>query len=704
MKLMNEKYASEIEEFEKNFSRFKNKRIVLYGIGRLTATLVNADTAFDFVGLMDKDPGNIGKNLFGLPIIDIKKAEEIADAIIINTQETYWNVIFNRISATSIPVYYKNGQKAQKQKEDYLENPYSDLNIKNLYQEISKSQVVSFDFFDTLFVRTVCNPADVFKILENYIQDEWNIERAYTETRNEIISELGEYYSLDEVYKKMECETELSHEVIQNIKRKEMELEKKILFPRTQILNILKNILKKDLKKDVYIISDMYLPKEFYVNILSEYGIEIKKDHILISNEIHKSKLDGSLWEYYASDIVKEEASLHIGDNLKSDILLPNQYGIHTYHTPSVWDLMLNSSLKEVASHICTEYSSFVMGCVLKKIFNNPYNARENGKIHIDSNVDMGYLVYGPIVLTFLLWLDRQKKENHTQRLLFLARDGYFLKEDYDYLCEILDKQADTEYLGISRQLVMSASITNVKDLMEYLSMPYTGTIQELLEDRLGLKQVEEIPNGAIDDYLKQYNTEIKEHLSNVRNNYLHYLRQFQLDENCAIVDIGFYGNNQRYLIKMLDMNLKGYYFAANLSDKNENANIQEMIPCFQDENDLTADKCMIIQNALYIESVFTAPYGMIKEIDEKGEFICAPSRSNQIFFNDKEEINRGIKKFIYDYINIFGADSISLDTGFIDWYFGYCMKGALTFSDKIKRSYFGDNAMMNRNESKIFY
>ncbi len=42
-------------------------------------------------------------------------------------------------------------------------------------------------------------------------------------------------------------------------------------------------------------------------------------------------------------------------------------------------------------------------------------------------------------------------------------------------------------YIEISRQLIMTASIESKEDLMEYISMPYTGNISEMFEDRLGI-------------------------------------------------------------------------------------------------------------------------------------------------------------------------------------------------------------------------
>ena len=104
---MNNKYQIELDEFNENFKEFKQSKIVLYGIGRYTATLVEGLQDFNFIGLMDKDPANIGKIMFGLPVISKEEAEQKADLVVINTSETYWNVIYNRIEDIQIPVYYK---------------------------------------------------------------------------------------------------------------------------------------------------------------------------------------------------------------------------------------------------------------------------------------------------------------------------------------------------------------------------------------------------------------------------------------------------------------------------------------------------------------------------------------------------------------------------------------------------------------------
>lgn len=78
--------------------------------------------------------------------------------------------------------------------------------------------------------------------------------------------------------------------------------------------------------------------------------------------------------------------------------------------------------------------------------------------------------------------------------------------------------------------------------------------------------------------------------------------------------------------------------------------------------------------------------------------------KQNQMYFQDKVEINEGIKDFIGDFIQLFADYDIPLNTEFIDWYYGVCIGGALEISENVKRSFYNDNAMMNRIESMLFY
>lgn len=704
---MNNKYQIEIDEFAERFAQYQEKKMILYGIGRYTATLLEGLKTFQFIGLMDKDPANIGKIIFGLPVMDKETAEKNADMVVINTSETYWDVIYDRIQDIKIPVFYKNGQKAERKSQKKYKNPFKDLSYESLSLKMKSVEIISFDFFDTLFMRSVCNPRDIFRILEIWIEAQGISEekRAFDliQQRERAKEKVRENYSLDELYRQIQKMSGADSDWLENIKNKELELEKEMLVPRNEMLSLLRRM--QEMGKDIYIISDMYLPEAFYRDVFKRYEISIPTGHILLSNVLDRRKADGTLWKYYAEYIVKGRAALHIGDHQKADIEEPLKYGVKTYLAPSAWDMLQASSMREAAACICSDYDTAVMGCLLKKLFHNPYELTDtDGIIRIQNNYDMGYCVFGPVILTFLLWLLQKSDEDKISKLIFMARDGYFLKEDFAYLCELSGKRLECCYLGISRQLAMTAAITSRKELMDYVYMPYSNSIAELFEDRLGIRGVEEIQGKTLEEYVEDYRQEIEQYVCNIRENYLSYIKGVNLDDTCAVVDLGYYGNNQRYLNKLSQKKLSGYYFNVNLSEQNGNTKCQSMAGCFQKEEDFTGEDSQVLKKMIFLESFLTAPYGMVKAVDKEGNFICAEKKKNQEHFQDKIEMNQGVKQFICDYWKCFGEFSISPDCEFIDWYYGYCFSGGIEFAEDVKKSFYNDNAMMNRIESMLFY
>lgn len=694
---MNEKYQMEIDNFIQRFKLYQNERIILYGIGRYTMTLLEGLKGFNIVGLMDKDSSNIGKVIQNIPIVDNMKAEEIADMVIINTAETYWDIIYNRIKDIKLPIYYLNGKKAVLDNGEKKTNLLKGVSYLELMMEIEGVDVISFDFFDTLFMRSVCSSQDIFRLMEIQMQI------PFLQMRNRAKKDIKENYSLNELYARIEILENIPQLETNQIKNFEIELEKKLLIPRRPIISLLRDLLGKN--KKIYVISDMYLPKEFYVDVLKNQGVIISEEALLLSNELDANKLDGTLWEYYAKNIVEGRSSIHIGDNIRADIQEPKKYDIKTYLIPNVWEILLNSSLRNMAPRICSIYESAVMGCVLDRLFENPFVLEEtNGTAYIRNNHDMGYCVFGPVIITFMLWLLDKIEEDGIEKLVFMARDGYFLKEDFEYICELLGKKTECCYIGISRQLAMIASIETKQDLMEYAKMPYSGTVIELIEDRFGICCNNISQHEQLEACIDICFPEIMRKITEIKQNYLKYLRQFELYNQCAVVDIGYYGNNQRYLNKLLNIHMMGYYFNANLSTENINVKIQHMRACFQNDYDSVGEYSNILKKQLYLESFLTAPYGMVKAVDENGSLVCTSDRKNQEYFKDKAAINEGVKQFIADYVNRFGMFGIRPNIEFIDQFYGCCFGKGMRFADEVKRSFYNDNAMMNRIESNLFY
>ena len=61
---------------------------------------------------------------------------------------------------------------------------------------------------------------------------------------------------------------------------------------------------------------------------------------------------------------------------------------------------------------------------------------------------------------------------------------------------------------------------------------------------------------------------------------------------------------------------------------------------CFQYGKDYIAEKSLVKKKNMHIETFLTAPYGMVRYIDENGNVICEPDKKSQKNFEIKQSVN----------------------------------------------------------------
>ena len=706
------KYESEIELFKKSFSKYKDKRIILYGLGRHTSTLLNEVKDYNFVGLLDRDKENIGKLYFGLPVISIEEAENRADLIIINTPEAYWQTIYRRIEWVPIPVYFRDGSFAYKITHEEEDLEYWDANYSDLKKKCLDFEVVSFDIFDTLLMRKVLLPVNVYQLI-GIISN----EPGYLELRRKISGELGDIYTIFELYDAIQQETGWTNERINELLELEYKLEKNVTIPRKQMVKLLNEL--HQVGKEIYVISDMYFPHSFILDLLEQCGMTISKSRVLISSELKKSKSNGELWEFYANDIVKGRKAIHIGDNTEADIINPKKYNIHTYKIMSAYDMCLHSSIKKLCFKSESVYDDLVMGLVCSKVFNDPFSiCATRGIIKFDDFEILGYCWFGSVILTFLLWLLEETQKESVEQIIFFLRDGYFLQKDYQYIKEKLNETNIplSISLPISRRLISIASIVDEEGFREAACFPYVGTWEAYMKDRFDILIEEgdvhknEIINSSEDfdkikKWIVRYRKQLIEEINNEKESYRKYISALNIKENAIVVDTGFLGNTQRMFNIFLNKQMLGYYFTAELSTRNNNFFNNNMKACFQDVKDVHAENCFIHKQEMVLESFLTAPYGMIRRIDNVGKWITDEKKQCQKTFAEREKINLGVQEFINDFISIapkwLGRGVI--DACFVDQLFGLWIEGGSILAENIKDIFYWDNGIVHKREMKIF-
>ena len=81
--------------------------------------------------------------------------------------------------------------------------------------------------------------------------------------------------------------------------------------------------------KRVVIASDMYLDRSIIENILTNNGFNLEGVNVYVSSEYGLTKRSGNLFKKVLEiEGVKSNEVLHIGDNLRSDVIRPRLIGM----------------------------------------------------------------------------------------------------------------------------------------------------------------------------------------------------------------------------------------------------------------------------------------------------------------------------------------------------------------------------------------
>lgn len=706
-----------LQMFVDTFQSCKDKKIVLYGIGAFSATVIERLPDFNIIGLMDRDPENIGKVLYGVPILSKDQAEKEADLIIINTEAAYWQTIYKRICDIKTDVYYRDGQKAYLDKEaDYDSSlKYWKYSKQDLIRRIEQKKVISFDIFDTLITRKIYLPADTFQLVELHLHYDWHLKINFTEIRTKALHTTGIHDpNYDEIYQQFHQLSGLDEQTVEKIKELEFEIEKQLIIPRDDMVEIFN--YAKQRKKQIILISDMYYSSKQLKELLDAVGI-IGYDKAFISCEYRKTKQSGELYD----EVFKEydhTSLLHIGDNWQSDCASILGKEADAFYIMSGRDLLSHCSIKDIIPQICTVMDSLVIGTVIAHIFNSPFALSETkGKLYYKDAENIGWGVFAPLIWGFTHWLWKSSTQDHVEKILFFSRDGYFLKGYFEQLQEYCrsNTQIDSEYFLISRRLAAVSAIQDEESFLEVAKLSYKGTFSEYMERRWNIQVEREnewydkeintsIHFEELFSHMKPYHKELTQNILNDKKNYTTYCRKHTVGKNIAIVDTWYYGNCQWYLSQILKRKIKGYYFGVNLSDSNRNANYNILSACYNDNSNPTGHNVSCLKNSLHFESIFTAPHGMVRSCGENERFMYEQKGKNQQEFWLREEVNRGVKKFFNELMDLLGSQIIkeaNFNYQFCDELYGMCIKG-MQLSKEIQSRLFNENYFQSNEEFLI--
>lgn len=196
---------------------------------------------------------------------------------------------------------------------------------------IRKYDTFSFDIFDTLIQRKgVKDPRDIFILVAKSVmpdQDPMQFCRDRIEAEKKARNrKLNGEVNLSDIYVELYNRYDA---MIKILEEAELGIETDQAQPKENVIRFYNKCISAG--KEVFIISDMYIPKYHIITMLEKCGIRYPT-RLFISNEYLCNKRNGGLF-----DVIKKETSIipqnhiHIGDDIMSDYLMPRKKGMAAF-------------------------------------------------------------------------------------------------------------------------------------------------------------------------------------------------------------------------------------------------------------------------------------------------------------------------------------------------------------------------------------
>ena len=439
------------------------------------------------------------------------------------------------------------------------------LNI--LRKKIDKSNIISFDIFDTLIVRNCFRPSDVFKIVSEKYEKKYHSGidfytiRKNAEKKARQIS-VSSDVTLDQIY---EC-IDLPEDIRKRYRKIELETELSICQRNYNLYDIYKYCKEKN--KKIICASNMYLDKKFIKKILVKCGYDIKD--VYISCEYGEKKQKGKLFKkIFPNYEIKNNKILHIGDGFKADFLGPKMVGIKSYRIKRI-----KNNLKYIRVNKKERELSLSDNVLLSVINNN--------NVMLTNEYDrIGFELVGPLCLQYIVWLNNLAIKNNEKNLLFCARDMKMIMDFYNIY---FDDKIKNNYLYISRKSTYLPFLYKFNSYEDFISIFPTEKIGVSIPELLNMINIEldksiDVKKYKLDlntkyslkklfnnaNFEKFYNEYIKKEIKKAGkvqyNNLIYYINDLTSNEDFSITDLGWRGTTQKILNMLFNKNINGYYF-----------------------------------------------------------------------------------------------------------------------------------------------
>lgn len=618
-----------------------NNKIALYGIGTETERFLKENgKKLSIVGLLDgfKSDGEI----YGYPIIPISEIPaKGVKFIIVIARPGSCKAIAKRIGdfcrGNDIALFDVRGRNLL----DVTAVAYDFRNIsggsrKELIKMAAEAEVISFDLFDTLVMRKVMSYTDVFDILDCQLRDKGIIIPDFAKHRLFAEKNLSKEKPsrLEQIYEAVLRSAGGAFLSAEELAEQEWQLDFSLLSVRESVKDVFDSFVS--MGKRIIITTDTYYSKQQITEILDKFGFH-GYDDLLVSCEYGTAKtqeLFSILSEKYSGKRI-----LHIGDDEFADIEKSGSHGIASFRIYSAAALLNALGGLGAEDEISSISDRVKMGIFLSRIFNDPFRFEdEERRLSVKDASDIGYLFCGPMISDFTLWMKDNVAGQGYNQILFGARDGYLIEK----LFQMMGTSISHYYFLTSRTAAIRAGMESQDDIDYVDSMKFFGSSEETLKVRFGI-DVNDV--NTIDR-----NSAILEKGKFQRANYHKYIDKLGIaGGDLAFFDFVAKGTTQMYLQKLFSQHMKGFYFLQLepefMADKG-----LDIEPFYSDEE---KNSSAIFDNYYILETILTAPYPQMEEMDNDGNPVFAKETRSAQDLRVFDRAQRGIMGYFEDYLSI---------------------------------------------------
>lgn len=471
---------------------------------------------------------------------------------------------------------------------------------------MSKYKILSLDIWDTV-LRRKCHPDESklfvcryillkhYKGIEDVYRDLYLLAKERVNSEIELATKykkesFDDEYHIEEVFdnwlgkilKESYSESLDIKDLIKELISIELNHEKYITYLDPNILSIIKQY---DYEKCVYI-SDFYGDSSFIDEILREVKCPINFEKGFVSCDYKLNKKSGRLFKEVHNILgIKPDEHIHIGDNIKSDVKIPSQIGIKSYHYQPKIEVK-NKEVFESQYNFRKDSIKNYYEKLLDRLLNisdNKFDSNEQKELY-----RLGKK-YSIVFFTFIFFIIEDVIKNDGETVYYFTREGEFFKQIHDKILENNPLGVDIpkgKILEVSRMATFTPSLREItiEEMKRLWNQYHEQSVKTLfktlnIDDKKYAKYFEKYDIDINEDFEIIYEnskiidlfndnkfiSDLSKEINIKKSNLTSYFTSKGIDnntDNMFIVDIGWRGSIQDNIACIYDKKkIQGYYF-----------------------------------------------------------------------------------------------------------------------------------------------